>query len=303
MNATVDRIERAYSDVAAVEEVADGLMRVVSWSDEYYVDARGAGCDCPDKAHNLPDGVACKHEVAAMVATTDTPGPWDPKETLDTRDGEARAVMTDGGRAHPEAFEVVDHDNDNRRPAESKSDAEQMAETAREFGSEHVEILSPGASESDDAPETDGGSAEVVEADAEPVDADELQRQADDLPDRDVGTDPLTWMPGEFIDEIDGSQAINRKGFEVLAHFYDVAVESDLQVAPEDTDHEYCRVKATAEIDGRTVESYGSAHVDRGDDAVLLLEMADTRARKRALSIATGAGAVAVEELRNEVDR
>jgi hypothetical protein len=90
----------------------------------------------------------------------------------------------------------------------------------------------------------------------------------------------------------------------VLAHFYDIGVSADLEVAPEDTDHTYCRVKATATLpDGRACESYGSAHVDRGDDATLLLEMADTRARKRALSIASGAGAVAVEELKNEVDR
>jgi len=51
---------------------------------------------------------------------------------------------------------------------------------------------------------------------------------------------------------------------------------------------------------GRQVEAFGSAHVDRGDDHFLLLEMADTRARKRALSIITGAGAVAVDELQNE---
>jgi hypothetical protein len=102
------------------------------------------------------------------------------------------------------------------------------------------------------------------------------------------------------VDTIDGSPAINRKGFEVLSHFYEVDVSADLQVTPEDTGHEYARVKATAEIDGRTVEAFGSAHVDRGDDSYLLLEMADTRARKRALSIATGAGAVAVEELKNE---
>jgi hypothetical protein len=52
---------------------------------------------------------------------------------------------------------------------------------------------------------------------------------------------------------------------------------------------------------GREVAAYGSAHVERGDDVELLTEMADTRARKRALSIATGMGAVAVEELKNEV--
>jgi len=98
MNTTVDRIANAYADVVAVEEVARGLMRVVSWSAEYYVDAAGGGCDCPDKTHNLPDGVACKHEASAIIATRDDlPGPWNPAETLDTRDGEARGVMADGG--------------------------------------------------------------------------------------------------------------------------------------------------------------------------------------------------------------
>jgi len=47
-----------------------------------------------------------------------------------------------------------------------------------------------------------------------------------------VGQDPLKWMPGEFVDEIDGSMAINRKGFEVLSHFYDVDVSATLEVAP-----------------------------------------------------------------------
>jgi len=302
MNTTVDRIERAYRDVVAVEELAPGMVRVVTWADQYVIDSRGDGCGCPDKRHNLPEGVACKHEASAIIATRDDlPGPWDPAETLNARNGEARPVMADGGREYPDSFEVVDHSNGNHKPANSKSDAEDMAETAREFGSDNVEILDPADGMSDGRPEPDGGNAEVVEAQpkAEVVDADDIQRQAADLPERDVGTDPLTWMPGEFVDDIDGSQAINRKGFEVLAHFYDVGVESDLEVPPEDTEHEYCRVKATATIDGRTVESYGSAHVDRGDDATLLLEMADTRARKRALSIATGAGAVAVEELKN----
>lgn len=128
--------------------------------------------------------------------------------------------------------------------------------------------------------------------------------EMDELPDRSVSDDPLSWMPGHFIDQIDGTPAINRKGFEVLAHHYNISTTSDLEVAPEDTDHEYVRVKARATTeDGREAEAYGSAHVDRGDDSELLLEMADTRARKRALSIATGVGVVAVAEMKNEVEQ
>lgn len=188
---------------------------------------------------------------------------------------------------------VRETDGDHERAFTSRQEAEHAAEEAESLGMT-VEIIPPGDGDPD---------VEVVEhvedAENKPTHPD---TDMQDLPERSVADDPLTWIPGEFIDTIDGSQAINRKGFEVLAHFYDVDVFSDLEVAPEDTGHEYCRVKATAVTDdGRQCEAYGSAHIDRDDDATLLLEMADTRARKRALSIATGVGAVAVEELKSEV--
>lgn len=198
---------------------------------------------------------------------------------------------------NPDEWTVVDRENDNRRTFDSRSDAEDALATVRDLGVEDVELVAPSETE------PDGGTAEVVPvenpADAPPADAEDVA----DLPERSVGDDPLTWMPGDFVDEIDGTPAVNRKGFEVLSHFYDISVSADLQVAPDENGHEYARVKATAETpDGRTCEAFGSAHVERGDDETLLLEMADTRARKRALSIATGVGAVAVEELKNEVE-
>lgn len=194
---------------------------------------------------------------------------------------------------------VVDHDRNNEKPANSRDEAETMAQTARDLGSDNVEVLAPGETSGDAKIENEVVDAEPVNPSPEPLDENQH-----DLPDRKVSDDPLSWMPGEFIDAIDGSQAINRKGFEVLAYFYDITTESTLEVAPEDTDHTYCRVKATARMpDGRSAQAYGSAHTERGDDKSLLLEMADTRARKRALSIVSGVGAIAVEELKNEVDR
>jgi hypothetical protein len=211
---------------------------------------------------------------------------------------------------------VRDTGNGNERDFDNRADAESAVEDLKSLGAD-VELVPPGNDATTDGgesvpaevvdhqpdAETEPDTVEVENADAEPV---EPTPEADDpdLPDRSVGEDPLTWVPGEFVDEIDGSQAINRKGFEVLSHFYDISVSADLQTPPEDTGHEYCRVKATATTpDGRSCEAFGSAHVDRGDDPELLLEMADTRARKRALSIATGVGAVAVAELKNEVEQ
>jgi hypothetical protein len=193
---------------------------------------------------------------------------------------------------------LYDADRGNARDFDNRSDAEAAKADLESLGVD-ADIYPPGESPDDDdvTVQTDGGD-EVVE----PIDA---PGEGDvTLPERSVGEDPIEWVPEDFVDVIDGTPAINRKGFEVLAHFYDVSVASDLEEAPEDHDFEYCRVKATATTaDGRACEAYGSAHTERGDDPELLLEMADTRARKRALSIATGVGAVAVEELKNEVDR
>ena len=196
---------------------------------------------------------------------------------------------------------LIDHSRENRREFESRADAEDARADLRDLG------IDPDDLEIQPPTETDGSGAiepEVVDdgTDAQPAETPD-DNTPDTLGDRSVSDDPIAWMPGEFVDVIDGTEAINRKGFEVLAHFYDVSVTATLQTTPEETDHEFCRVKATAETaDGRTVEAFGSAHVDRGDDPWLLLEMAGTRARKRALSVATGAGAVAVEELKNELD-
>jgi hypothetical protein len=225
---------------------------------------------------------------------------------------------------------IADPDEELAKHVDTRAAADERLETANEVPGVDATLFPPGEApeflQSDTPEDNETPEAQTTEADGgtrvedtarpdanhdpEVLDADEVPRSPDvdpgsgdgetDLPERNVGDDPLKWLPGEFVDTIDGSPAINRKGFEVLSHFYEVDVSADLQVTPEDTGHEYARVKATAEIDGRTVEAFGSAHVDRGDDSYLLLEMADTRARKRALSIATGAGAVAVEELKNE---
>lgn len=201
-------------------------------------------------------------------------------------------------------WSVVEIDGDREREAESRSDAEAIKEGCEDLGMD-VEIVPPAT--------TDGGTAatEIEHPGGDSIEAHtqtaEVVEDSDglgqDLGERTVAEDPLNWLPGEFVDTIDGSEAINRKGFEVLGHFYGVDVETEIVVPPEEAGHEYCRAEATATTeDGREITAHGSASTDRGDDSYLLLEMADTRARKRAISVATGAGAVAVEELRNEAN-
>jgi len=178
--------------------------------------------------------------------------------------------------------------------AESRAEAESMQENASDAGLSDVEVIPPAGGTS----ETDGGNI------ADPVDAD-IVDHTDGGPDgtvmQSMGTDAeqeLRNLGGDFTTDIKGTTVINKKGLRVIQHRYDINVRCELQVPPEDTDHEYARAKAVAEMpDGRIGEAHGSAHVDRGDDAFLLTEMADTRAKSRALSDITGIGHVIVEEM------
>lgn len=88
---------------------------------------------------------------------------------------------------------------------------------------------------------TDGGP-EVVKG-TTPVDIDDNEethsRDAGDynLPDDgpSVDEDPLVWMPDEFTKVVDGTVTITRKGFEVLAHHYDIQGGTEMIVSPVDT--------------------------------------------------------------------
>ena len=188
-------------------------------------------------------------------------------------------------------FEVV-ADNGNSRTVETRAEAEDVKADMEQLGM-NVEIQSKA---------TDGGTKVVETPENDPRETDDTPTETlpDDGPS--VDEDPLTWMPDEFTDVIDGTVSINRKGYEVMAHHYDISTNCTCVVGPEQTDFEFCRMQATAtDADGNTYTAHGSAHVDRGDEKVLLLEMADTRARKRAVAQATGVGMVAVEELQNSL--
>jgi len=188
------------------------------------------------------------------------------------------------------------------KDATSRSDAEATKAQAEDLGLKHVEIVPPGDDEADDGEADDDMNVDVVEhgpdADADPDPTDEY-----DLPDDgpSVDEDPLVWMPDEFTKTVDGTVTITRKGFEVLAHHYDVSGGTDMVVSPVETDMEYTVHKATVtDADGNTYEAYGEAHA--GDNGVEnIVRMSDTRAYKRAVSRATGVGTVAIEEIQNEL--
>jgi hypothetical protein len=198
---------------------------------------------------------------------------------------------------------VRDTSRGNERECSSRAEAEETKENLIEIGAtpEQLEIVPPDKA-------SDGGTEpkqpEVVETPTESQESTENANTAQyDLPESvPVDTDPLVWMPDEFTDTIEGTVAINRKGFEVICQHFGVAVTTEKQLSPFDTNHEYAEVKATAITqDGQEYTAYGTARSEGGDDVNNLLELADTRAYKRAASRATGVGMVAVEEIQNDL--
>jgi hypothetical protein len=205
-------------------------------------------------------------------------------------------------------WQVYDPENDNVRAFDKRSDAEDARDDMADFGID-VEMFPPGESPADEA-SADGGTEWQPGDDGTPAAAaadptpEPQPNPVEKVPDDpNLTDDPFAWMPGDFVDSIDGTPTINRRGYAALGRKFGISAPAvSVQVGPEETDHQYCRVKATVEdADGRTYQNHGSASVDRGDDATLLLELATTRARKRALAGATGVGLIAVEELKNEL--
>lgn len=203
---------------------------------------------------------------------------------------------------------LVRNEKGHERPVDTRAEAESVKGDMEELGMS-VEIIPPGHAENPEPAETEDAHqpsapvsksvADGGETTTQTTEATETPAQGYDLPDKPpVDQDPIVWMPEEFTDEIDGTVAINRKGFEVIVHHYDVAITTELVTSPVDADN-IAVVRATATTrDGVTYTAFGSASKDRGDDTGLLVEMADTRAYKRAASRATGVGMVAVDELK-----
>lgn len=92
-----NRILASYTDVVAVEHTAPGMVRVVTHSDSYTVDARHEACECPDYEYNLDGQGRCKHLWAALRETDqlNTPTVLGLDDDLEQR---PEPVACDGGQ-------------------------------------------------------------------------------------------------------------------------------------------------------------------------------------------------------------
>lgn len=198
-------------------------------------------------------------------------------------------------------WKLRDYDNHSERTFDSRAEAEDAKADMESLGADvelthagHV-LDEPTSEPDDDDVSADGGAVEP-EPDPEPV--------VDDIPESpDVAEDPVSWMPEHFVDIIESTPTINRKGYAVLAEHYGIAVTAEAVTYPSESGFEYAEFEATAVTDdGREYSGFGSAHVERDDDETLLGELAETRAVKRSLALATGVGMTAVSELQGTLE-
>jgi hypothetical protein len=160
---------------------------------------------------------------------------------------------------------------------------------------------------SDDTDETDAQSN--GHKDAEPI-TPEVEHSAMDVATQSMA-DPLQslpdWMKTEvsYSDYGDSSLTINKRGCQVIADYLDLEINGEVLTSAEETDFEYAYHKCTVITDdGKEYVGHGVARADGNDqpeEAGWKLSMlAETRAFKRSVKLATGGGIRAFVEATNE---
>ncbi|RQG89710.1 hypothetical protein [Natrarchaeobius chitinivorans] len=161
------------------------------------------------------------------------------------------------------------------------------------------------------AVESDGGAVngidteETSDTDGDIASPEELgsDLEAIDRIGESLETDPLRILPAHMVDEIEGQPAVNKRGYAMIAERYGIAVSATIDQYPWENDDGRCVAYATATTeDDRLYSGWATACADDGDMADQLIELAETRALKRALSWASGVGIVSYQELMGELE-
>jgi len=151
----------------------------------------------------------------------------------------------------------------------------------------------------DHSPSTDGGQAQAKEPEVVETDGEELDPAM-------LAKDPIDWLEGkntDFVNYIKGTPAISKQGFRYIQQQFGITTETE--VVHTFDDPKGVVVWARAERpDGQFAEAHGEGYIDEsGVDANEFVRYGDTRAKNRAISDLTSAGALAVSELSGNADQ
>lgn len=143
------------------------------------------------------------------------------------------------------------------------------------------------------------GDCEIVDTSPEPDVVDSPDTEVVNAPAA-LAEDPIAWLREhntDFVNTIKGTPAISKQGFRFIQAQFAISTESE--VVETFADQLGVIVWARAELpDGQYAEAHGEGYqFESGVDDNEFVRYADTRAKNRALSDLTSAGALAVSEL------
>jgi hypothetical protein len=197
------------------------------------------------------------------------------------------------------SYTVLDHGEQNTNIFEQRAEATKKAAGIKQMVSNPTEIeVVEGEFESYSAwLEQDEDPEEPQEPDVVESDADAIDQLGESLED-----DPLNVLPGHMQDTIQGQPAINKRGYSMIAERFGIEATATIESYPWENEQNRCVAKAEAITeDGKEYTGHATAATEDGDMPAQLIELAETRALKRAVSWASGLGIVAYEELTNEL--
>jgi len=149
-------------------------------------------------------------------------------------------------------------------------------------------------------PRSDGGPDVDVVDHTEPDEPETTEIIND--PDK-LSEDPIGWLESinnSFVNTIKGTPAISKQGFRFIQAQFGITTEAEVVQWIDDPTG--CIVWAKAELpDGQSAEAHGEGYLSETKvDDNEFVRYADTRAKNRAISDLTSAGALAVSELSGE---
>ena len=216
------------------------------------------------------------------------------------------------------SYTLIDHTQDKEKHFDDKKAAQDnKAFLVKEYGNDVEIVENTDDTEAVDAKivdhSTDGG--QVVEPQTEP----EPQQQEQDVaptPEQmqsgvesidklgeSLESDPLNILPSHMKDSIQGTPAINKRGYAMIAERYGIEASAEIVSYPWDNDEKRCVAKAVATTDdGKEYTGWATACKGDGDMPAQIIELAETRALKRSVSWASGVGVVSYVELSDQLE-
>jgi len=177
-------------------------------------------------------------------------------------------------------------------------DREKFEDTVDFLATEGVDF----ETETPDDTAADGGVEVVETSDTDPREPDVVESDTDVDP-ATLSKNPIKFLRSvnsDFVNTIKGTPAISKAGFRFIQREFEITTESEVVQWSEDPLG--CVVWAKATLPGgHSAEAHGEGYrfeADVSDNE--FVRYADSRAKNRALSDLTSAGALAVSELQEE---